>query len=127
MWLKRGCGIGVPGFVSDPGLPFAKQITRLSIKTASLRIECDSLAGGEKAGSIIQIQIHYAGGPEPVADRTQFGVKLAQGRVDKVGGQRGKTKGGCGQPDRGHAAAQINTEPQFFVFLAVLTYQQPTC
>jgi len=36
------------------------------------------------AGSVIQIQIHYAGGPEPLTDRTRFGVKLAQGRIDKV-------------------------------------------
>jgi hypothetical protein len=35
-------------------------------------------------GQFIQIQMHYVGQEEPVTDRVQFGVKLANGRVDKL-------------------------------------------
>ena len=35
-------------------------------------------------GNIIQIQVHYVGLEEEVTDRPMFGVKLAQGRIDKV-------------------------------------------
>ena len=36
------------------------------------------------AGSEVQIQVHYIGLDEPVADHVMFGVKFAQGRIDKV-------------------------------------------
>jgi len=36
------------------------------------------------AGSNIQIQVHYTGQDKPITDRIRFGVKLAQGRVDKI-------------------------------------------
>lgn len=35
-------------------------------------------------GSFIQIQMHYVGLEETVTDRVQFGVKFANGRVDKI-------------------------------------------
>lgn len=35
-------------------------------------------------GSVIQIQVHYIGLDEDVEDRVMFGVKFAQGRIDKV-------------------------------------------
>ncbi len=35
-------------------------------------------------GSFVQIQVHYVGLDEPVTDRVQFGVKLANGRVDRI-------------------------------------------
>jgi hypothetical protein len=36
------------------------------------------------AGSFIQIQVHYVGQDKPVTDHIRFGVKLANGRVDKI-------------------------------------------
>ncbi len=36
------------------------------------------------AGSNIQIQVHYVGQDQPITDHIRFGVKLAQGRVDKI-------------------------------------------
>jgi hypothetical protein len=33
---------------------------------------------------IVQIQMHYVGLDEPVTDRVRFGVKLANGRVDRI-------------------------------------------
>lgn len=36
------------------------------------------------AGDHLQIQVHYAGMDEDVTDRTQFGVRFAQGRIDKI-------------------------------------------
>jgi len=36
------------------------------------------------AGSNIQIQVHYTGQDKEITDRLRFGVKLAQGRVDKI-------------------------------------------
>ncbi len=35
-------------------------------------------------GSIIQIQMHYVGQDKPVTDHVMWGVKFAQGRVDKL-------------------------------------------
>lgn len=35
-------------------------------------------------GSVIQIQMHYVGLDEDVTDRVRFGVKFANGRVDKI-------------------------------------------
>jgi mono/diheme cytochrome c family protein len=35
-------------------------------------------------GSFVQIQVHYVGLDEPVTDHIQFGVKLANGRVDRI-------------------------------------------
>lgn len=35
-------------------------------------------------GSQISIQVHYVGIDKPLTDRMMFGVKLAQGRVDKI-------------------------------------------
>jgi len=35
-------------------------------------------------GSIVQIQVHYVGGEEPVTDYLRFGMKLANSRIDKV-------------------------------------------
>ncbi len=35
-------------------------------------------------GSIVQIQVHYVGLQEEFVDDIQFGVKLAQGRIDKI-------------------------------------------
>jgi mono/diheme cytochrome c family protein len=35
-------------------------------------------------GNTIQIQVHYVGLDEPVTDHVMFGVKYAQGRVDKI-------------------------------------------
>lgn len=34
-------------------------------------------------GNILQIQVHYIGGPVDTTDRMMFGVKFAEGRVDK--------------------------------------------
>ncbi len=35
-------------------------------------------------GNTIQIQVHYVGQEEPITDHVMFGVKYAQGRVDKI-------------------------------------------
>jgi hypothetical protein len=35
-------------------------------------------------GHMLQIQVHYVGGEEEITDHLRFGVKLAEGRVDKV-------------------------------------------